>query len=97
MWGRRALSIDMSQKSGVPRKGEDAAEEVGVQGVQRGKSCCKELQQLLEVERTRVKKEGEGVKGIKGEGKGRRKSGEAHNVTSKSSVDEDRFRKGKHP
>jgi len=41
----------------------------------------------LEVERTRVK---ERVEGTKGESKGRGKIGEAHNVTSKSSMDKDR-------
>ena len=86
--------MDMSNKGGVPRTGRSAAEGVGVKGVQRREPRCKELQQLLEVEGTGVK---EGVEGIKGKDKGRRKSGEVHNATSKSSMDKDRLREDRHP
>ena len=47
------------------------------------------MQQLLEVERTKIKKR---VKRAEGKSKGRGKSGEAHDVTSKRGVDEDRNR-----
>jgi len=46
------------------------------------------------VEGARAKK---GVKGIEGESKEGRKSGEVHDVTSESSMDENRFREDRYP
>ena len=43
-----------------------------------------------------VNEEDGGVEGNKGKNKRRRKSGEVHNATSESSVDEDRLGKGRH-
>jgi len=47
----------------------------------------------LEVEGTGTEEEGERVKGDKGKSKEGRKSGEAHNVTSERSVDENQIGK----
>jgi len=44
-----------------------------------------------------VDKESEGTEGDEREGSGKRESGEAHNVTSESSMDESGFGKGGHP
>jgi len=87
MWGRRALSMDVSQKGGVPSAGRSVATKIEMYRLWGRKSRCKELQQLLEVERTRVEEED---KGVKGESKRREKSSEAHNATSKRSMDENR-------
>jgi len=105
--------MDVPKEGGTPSQGKSAAgEEGGVCGVQGGEPCREKLQQLLEVEGAGIKGGGEeaerderkgtearskGNKGAKGKGGRRRKSSEAHNVTSKSSMDEDRFRKGRHP
>ena len=62
--------------------------------MQRRELRHKKLQQLLEVEGARAKK---GVKGIEGESKEGRKSGEVHDVTSESSMDENRFREDRYP
>ena len=86
MWGGRALSIDVSQKGGMPRTGKSAAEEAEVCRVQGGKSCREGVQQLLEVEGIRSKEE---AKRVEREVKGTGKSSEAHNMTSKRSMDED--------
>jgi len=53
-----------------------------------------------EIERIKdrgVDKESEGTEGNEGEGSGRRESGEAHNATSESSMDESGCGKGGHP
>ena len=84
----------MSQESGAPSAGKSTVEEVEMCRVRGGKPHCKELRQLLEVEGTRSEEE---VKGVKGEGKGRRKGSEAYYVTTKRSIDEDRVRKDRHP
>jgi len=60
----------------------------------------RELNLREEVERTKgggVDKESEGTEGDEGQGSGRRESGEVHNATSESSMDESGFGKGKHP
>ena len=88
----------MSKKSGVPFQGRGAAEGEGsVQSMWRREPYRKKLRQLLEMEGTEVEKEGEGIEGVEGESKRRRKSGEVHNATSESSVDENRPREDGHP
>jgi len=96
MWGGRALSMDMSQKSGMPREGKGTAEEVEVCRVQGEEPCHKRLRQLLEVEGTRSKEE---VERAEGEASRRGKSSEAYNATSERSLDEDEDRNGEdqHP
>ena len=54
-------------------------------------------EEVEKVKNRGVDKESEGTEGDEGESSGRRESGEAHNVTSESGVDESGFRKGGHP
>jgi len=49
------------------------------------------------MEKTGVEEESERVEGTEAKGKRRKESCEVHNVTSKSSMDEDRPGKGRHP
>ena len=79
--------MDMPQKGGAPSIGRGTATKVEVCRLREGELCRKELQQLLEVEGTRVEK-----KDQKAEGKGERreKSSKMHNMTSERSMDKDR-------
>ena len=113
MRGGRTSSMNVPKEGGTPSQGKSAAGEEGsVHGMQRGEPCCKKLQELLEVEGAELEgrsegvektkdrgtdKESEGVEGDKGKGTERRKSGEAHNTTSESGMDESRPGKGRYP
>jgi len=80
--------MNVSKKGSTPSQGRNAAgEKSGMQGMQGGEPRCKELRQLLEVERARVEEKDKGVERRK---ERRRKSSEAHNATSEGSMDEDR-------